>query len=104
MAYYKAALICLRDSRSKRGRNIVTKKFIDAVKVVNRDMPMFDASLTTASSSIASQTTDLYSNELLKKHSLTRHGVAKEVKGDGNCLFNAVSVALVGKKYSNFLF
>ena len=103
MAYYKAALTCLRDSRSKRGRNIMTKKFIDAVRIINRDMPMFDASLTTASSSFTSRTTDIYSNELLKKHSLTGHGVAKEVTGDGNCLFNAVSVALVGKNYINFL-
>ena len=93
---YKAALTCLRDARSKRGRNIFTKRFIDAVRVINREVPMFDVNAPMIQS-YSSTITDIYSNELLQQHGPAGQGVAKQVSADGNCLFNAVSVALVGK-------
>ena len=90
---YKAALVCLRDARSKRGRNIVTKKFIDTLKVINRELPMFDVNTPVIDN--YSQITDDYSTQLLQQGLVA--GVAKQVSADGNCLFNAVSVALISK-------
>ena len=102
MSYdYSAALTVFRDARRKRGKNIVTKKFFDALKVVNETLPLslFHANLIVVQPH-AFICDDVYSNELLRQHvhqDISHGRVAKTVTGNGNCLFNAASVALIGK-------
>ena len=100
MSYdYTAALTVLRDARRKRGKIIVTKKFFDTLKVANQALPLpsFYTDLIVAQP-YACVCDDKYSNELLRHvHQDIAHGrVAKTVTGNGNCLFNAASVALIG--------
>ena len=102
MSYdYSAALTSLRDARRKRGKIIVTKKFFDTLKVVNQALPLssFYKDFTVVQT-YACICDDKYSNELLRHHvhgDIAHGRVAKTVTGNGNCLFNAVSVALIGK-------
>ena len=102
MSYdYSAALTSLRDARRKRGKIIVTKKFFDTLKVVNQTLPLssFYKDFTVVPP-YACICHDKYSNELLREHvhgDIVNGRVAKTVTGNDNCLFNAVSVALIGK-------
>lgn len=98
---YSVALTVIRDARKKRGKVSLTKKFFDTLKVVNREIPassFYDILHQVQPHSAFGY--DYISNELLRQHisrEIGRGRVAKSVKSDGNCLFNSVSVALIGK-------
>ena len=102
MSYdYSAALTVFRDARRKKGKIIVTKSFFDTLNVVNKALPLpvFHTNLIVVQPHI-SICDDVYSNELLRqhvRHDIAHGRVAKTVTGNGNCLFNAASVALIGK-------
>src|SRR5271155_3451636 len=102
MSYdYSVALKVLRDARRKRGKISLTKKFYDTLKVINQTLPMclFYTNLTLVQPH-EFICDDSYSNELLKLHvtgDISQGRVAKTVTGNGNCLFNSASVALIGK-------
>ena len=95
---YAASLTRVRDARNKRSRVNITKKFIETLRRENRSLPMFDVyrEMQQQHSSVSD---DCYSNQLLRMHcsnEASRGRVAKRVNGNGNCLFNSASVALIG--------
>lgn len=95
---YTASLSRVRDARNKRSRVNITKKFFDTLRRENIQLPMFDVNKSLVNS-YASLRDDSYSNELLRSHApndSVRQLVAKSVNGNGNCLFNSASVALIG--------
>ena len=96
---YSAVLIVLRDARKKRGKTFLTKKFFDTLRVVNSALPLSISQLVLTHPYEAIPD-HKYSNDLLELHvslDIRRGRVAKTVTGNGNCLFNSASIALVGK-------
>ena len=97
---YLGALGLLRDARCKRKNSIVTAKFIEAVRRVNKSLPMLDDHVDLSCSLAEEIEDDCYSTALLRKfgphESSVLNRVAKCVQGNGNCLFNSVSVILTG--------
>src|SRR5271169_2595204 len=103
MSYqYRAALTVIRDARKKRGKITLTKKFFDTLRVVNQALPAssFCDTLNMIHPHLA-VSDDIISNELLRQHvdrEIEQDRVAKTGRrGNGNCLFNSTSVALIGK-------
>ena len=99
---YFAALNQVRDgdARSKRGRGDISRKFIEALKREHRYLPMFDTD-RAINQEFSCLQDDRTSNELWISHAqnnFSQRLVAKCVNGNGNCLFNATSVALIGKQ------
>ena len=95
---YKTSLLALSSARKKRGKISLTKKFFNILKIVNQALPEFDANQSVLQP-YTNTADDEYSNTLLKDYSPTEAGrgrVAKHVSGNGNCLFNSASVALIG--------
>ena len=101
---YSAALTRLRDARNKRSRASISKRFIEALRREHRDLSVFDADRIMKQPHSSVQN-DRYSNELLRDNAprnVALQGlVAKSVNGNGNCLFNSASVALIGKEVLN---
>ena len=100
---YDSALTVLGDARSKRSKISLSKRFFDTLRKVNGSLPpsSFNTNLDIVIPH-ASLRDDSCSNELLRQHVsqdfLQLQGrVAKCATGNGNCLFNSVSVALIGK-------
>ena len=99
MAYdYFQSLRCIRDARNKRSRGNLSKKFFDTLRQENVKLPSFNRNIGLVRP-YSLTPDDVYSNSILNEQvHLARDGmVAKSVTGNGNCLFNAVSLALIGK-------
>jgi hypothetical protein len=97
---YKTALDMIRDARKKRGKISFTAKFFDTLKKVNRLLPSFNTSYKPLRRAPPLVDDDIYSTELMRAHApwaVVRGRVAKWVNANGNCLFNAISLALIGK-------
>ena len=98
---FSDALRRIRDARSKRKKVSDTKKFFDTLRHINIAMPVFDANKFSGGSQLyVSARDDDYSNALLQEHGpldTVQGRVAKMVTGNGNCLFNSASLALIGK-------
>ena len=93
---YSGALHLMRNARAKRGTSM-TKKFIDTVRKVNISLPTYDTSPEMVKEYRFTANDD-YSNALLEEFGPCEAGrVAKFVNGNGNCLFNSVSLSLIGK-------
>ena len=99
---YAAALSCISSARNKRGRNGATDRLFTVVRGVHQQLPAYklvsldDDELARRHASIQD---DITSTTILRQFgpmSEVRGCVPKRVNGDGNCLFNAASVALIG--------
>lgn len=98
---YRRSLGSLRDARKKRGKIELTKKFFDALTITNREMPFY-VPPTQLLHPYASIEDDTYAAMLLltygQRELIDDEGLrAKRATGNGNCLFNAVSLALIGR-------
>jgi hypothetical protein len=92
---YGGALKLMRDARAKRGTSM-TRRFIDTVRKITLSLPMYDICPKIVKEYNLTADDD-YSNALLRKHGPFEAGrVAKYVNGNGNCLFNSVSLWLIG--------
>ena len=92
---------CLREIKNafgKRGGG-VTKKLLKVLGTENAAMPLFKC--INVIGDRPNNQTDGYSTSILQQYGpveLRQQGrVALAVNGDGNCLFNSVSVALIGE-------
>jgi len=96
---YSESLGRLRDARTKRKRVSLPKRFFEVTREVIKAMPCLNT-YAAELHEYADVENDHYSNELLRAHApseLSQRRLAKRVTGNGNCLFNSVSVALTGK-------
>jgi len=89
-------------SAARGKRKTITTKFIQTLSRENRSMPSFSIPLpaTPVQQQVILQD-DPYSDRLLIEYGpleATVGHAAKFVTGNGNCLFNSASVALIGKK------
>jgi len=93
---YFNSLARISAARSKRSRSCITKRFFDTLRRENSEIPEFEMDRLLVSDHISD---DLYSDRLLSEfgpHEVGHRRRAKKVTGNGNCLFNAASVALIG--------
>ena len=101
MSYdYRQVLNRLRDARSKRKKCIFTKRFVDTLRREHLLLPTTDLISRPSTRKPVTAADDGYSQSLLRLFGPTeaeRGRVPKQVSSDGNCLFNAASVALTGK-------
>lgn len=95
---FRTMLDRIRHARGKRKKHVCTKKFFDVLRQATIDRPSFNV---PAAAIQISNCDDDYSQELLDTFApasiSNKSLVAKYVNGNGNCLFNAVSVTLIGK-------
>jgi len=98
---YHRVLQQIRDARGKSKKG--TKKFIAALNRIDQAMPNYcNTDFFSRDQNLAHQD-DLYSEGLLMRYGPLEEAVgraAKLVTGNGNCLFNSASVALIGKPMS----
>ena len=94
---YVTSLECIKKARSKKG--YISRKFIQILNRENIAMPNFNADVTMCRSH-EHVPDDVYSQLLLMQHGplqATVDRAPKFVSGNGNCLFNSASVALIGR-------
>jgi hypothetical protein len=93
---YSAALSRVAESRNKRSCK-ATKKFYHTLNNVNLSLPESTIHLRKGLDAVG-MPDDIISNQFLQQYGPVQSGlVAKRSSGNGNCLFNAASIAISGK-------
>ena len=99
---YVSSLSRISSARNKRGRNAATTRLFETVTEIQKELPAFKL-LTFNDDNVAQRQAllqdDLISITLLETYGpfhVAREWIPKQVKGDGNCLFNSASVGLIG--------